>query len=94
MDATNRRTKWHNAFIYAFVTTIMVLAAASLLGAVVGRGEDRIRERIDRTAQIALVEAQETRGLLCAILIQSENKDVRDAVRVHCDTLPTPEEPS
>jgi hypothetical protein len=91
VNAVTRRDRWQNAFIYALVTTIMVLSVAALLNGFLGVEQRRLAERVDRnaaiavqTAQVARVEAENTRDLICSILVNSENPDIRAAVRLHC----------
>lgn len=50
MDATNWYTRWRNAFVYALVTTVMVLGAATALSAALGAQQRALADRVDRNA--------------------------------------------
>jgi sensor c-di-GMP phosphodiesterase-like protein len=98
MEANNHKTRWQNAFIYALVTTIMVLSAAAFLSGIFGEGQRQLAERVDvnarvavqtaelaaEAAEVARVEAENTRDLICSILVNAESRQIRAAVRRHC----------
>jgi hypothetical protein len=85
VDTPDRKTRWQNAFVYALVTTVMLLSAASVLSAYFGEGQRQLADRVDQNAKVAVAEARQTRDLLCAILINAESPDIREAVRLHCE---------
>jgi hypothetical protein len=49
MDA---KTRWANAFIYALVTTIMVLSTAWLISIYANRQANELAQRVDRNVQV------------------------------------------
>lgn len=92
MDATQARTRWANAFLYAIVTTVMVLSTAVLLSFLLGGSQRDLADRVDRNVAEVRTEAIETRKLLCDILANAETKQIRDAVEKYCPaaTVTTP----
>lgn len=50
MDTTSKRTRWANAFVYAFVTTVMVLSVASFLAFATQGAQRALADRVDRNA--------------------------------------------
>lgn len=53
-------TRWRNAFIYALVTTIMVLGAATVMG----RANQELAERVDKNAAVAVTG---TDAIICIL---------------------------
>lgn len=83
MDTTLRKTRWQNAFIYALVTTVMVLGSASIISVYAGEGQRELAERVDENAAIA-VTASDT--IICILRLGvGENAPPRsDANVVKC----------
>lgn len=50
MEASNWPTRWGNAFIYALVTTVMVLSVATILSAWTGSQQRALADRVDRNS--------------------------------------------
>lgn len=64
MEATNRRTRWKNAFIYALVTTVMLLSSVVLLAAITGEAQRELAARVDRNAHVT---ATATTAIICIL---------------------------
>lgn len=50
MDANRAKDVFRNAFIYALVTTIMVLGAAAILSSYFGAQQRALADRVDRNS--------------------------------------------
>ncbi len=83
---------WHtlarNAFVYALATTVLLLSSSALILSYTSRGQQELAARVDHNAEVAVVEARQTRQLFCAILIEADNPDIRVAVRTFCEDVP------
>lgn len=64
MDARDSRTRWQNAFIYAFLTTIMVLGTALFLQAALGGAQRDLADRVDRNSAVSVTAAD---AIICIL---------------------------
>ena len=64
MDARDARTRWSNAFIYAFVTTVMLLSCAVILSGVLGAGQRDLADRVDRNSAVSVTASD---AIICIL---------------------------
>lgn len=86
MESTRARTRWANAFLYAVVTTVMVLSTAILLSFLLGQSDRDLADRVDIGVEKLQLEAANTRELFCVILANAQTPEVRHAVHKYCPT--------
>lgn len=54
MNAQTWNDRWRNAFIYALVTTVMVLSAATVASAVFGKAQQALANRVDHNSAVVV----------------------------------------
>lgn len=64
MDTTATKTRWANAFIYALVTTVMVLSVASILASVAGKAQQELAGRVDGNTKVAVTASN---AIICIL---------------------------
>lgn len=75
------REDFRRALMYGAVAAVLTIALAFGVAAVVG---DEVENDTNRTVQVVLDESAHTRQLLCDVLIQADNPDIRDAIKENC----------
>lgn len=53
MDTRDLRTRWANAFIYAMVTTVMLVCSIFLVAALVNQDQKALAARVDENTIVA-----------------------------------------
>jgi hypothetical protein len=79
-----RRNRWADGFVYALITTVMLLGTATVLSHFAQQESIALANRVDTNTEHIVQEVVETKKLLCDILRNAQTKEVREAVRTYC----------
>lgn len=84
MTAQSWRDVARNAFIYALATTVLVMATAFTLSALLGSSQRELAARVDDNTKTLIARVEENRIVLCALLRGADDPQIQRAWMVYC----------